>query len=674
MAIPIKILAGHDGEIAVDLEAQSIDMVIDRNISAFPTPNNLLKRIAVDTNIPRVTMEINGILTDDEGIDVTRASGVEDLVSVTPMRTLINFGSLMPTEPNSNFTPVKRALGTRQPSIPTLELSVKESFVKNSINTIENLDVPANENFNAVASANAATRINTNLKFTGAHSVGTTGALAVSASISGVSTSASVLISKDDRIVKNTGELIGIVQSVTDTTVTFTAGIAHSISANDKLFASAKCFNHRNEFLGYAINLKYNFGGGIPVPSVESVDLTLDRKIESNILRRTKITLNKSNDSLENLLHHNCIKIIPSYWLEDPSRGPTGSDPRSDIAFSNNVYPKYGIKFIFDATKTPDIAGGSDTPTLNDTGVQIFERTSFHQGYCTPPVLDAAYRDLEILIPIKGITSLPDNQSPAEGLALLLSQALALPTIFTKTVKNDSFTLNPTGTSTLAATFNVTRNNSIVLIEQTYKPQTPVEHPEIFNDRLKETVIIQAFNSISAFSSFGTKSAGDKAQDLIGLISNSSTNTGDLFKGIQIPYDSLITSSGVTGVARNFFLTFGEIPASEKTSLSNTRAASDTMLGLQLTGDAGGNKTDRSDNEKSLLEEWFGSAGEAIESLVGFVTTAISDIFITLKSDAHGNDGGIRIIPEKLHVRYDAGNNYYAYSLLLVATDFVIGV
>jgi hypothetical protein len=460
------------------------------------------------------------------------------------------------------------------------------------------------------------------------------------------------------------------VQSVTNTTVTFTAGIAHSISANDKLFASAKCFNHRNEFLGYTTNLTFNTTGA---KNITSVDLTLDRKIESDILAGTKLTFNKSNDSLENLLHYNCIKIIPSYWLEDPSRGPTGSDPRSDVAFSNNVYPKYGIKFIFDATKTPTIAGGSDTPALN-TGNQIFERTSYHQGYCTPPTLDAAFRDLEILIPIKGITSLPDNQSPAEGLALLLSQALALTTTFTKTATNDSFTLNPTDTSTLAATFNVTRNNSIVLIEQTYKPQTPVEHPEVFNDRLKETVNIQAFNSISAFSSLGTKSAGDKAQDLIGLISNSSTNTGDLFKGIQIPYDSLITSSGVTGVARNFFLTFGEIPASEKTSLSNTRAASDTMLGLQLTGDAGGNKTDRSNNEKSLLEEWFGSAGEAIESLVGFVTTAISDIFITLKSDAHGNDGGIRIIPEKLHVRYDAGNNYYAYSLLLVATDFVIGV
>tara|TARA_R100001015_G_C4634780_1_gene202075 strand:- start:246 stop:2255 length:2010 start_codon:yes stop_codon:yes gene_type:complete len=669
MAIPIKILAGHDGEIAVDLEAQSIDMVIDRNISAFPTPNNLLKRIAIDTNIPRVTMEINGILTDDEGIDVTRASGVEDLISVTPMRTLINFGSLMPTEPNSNFTPVKRALGTNRPVADTLELFVRNSLSRNSTNTVEDLDIDPTL-VTAAGVLQMVTKIQTNLKFTGAHSVGATGALAVSASISGVSTPANVLISKDDRIVKSTGELIGIVQSVTDTTVTFTAGIAHSISANDLLFASAKCFNHRNEFLGYTTNLTFNTTGA---KNITSVDLTLDRKIESDILEGTRLTFNKSNDSLENLLHHNCVKIIPSYWLEDSSRGPTGSDPRSDVAFSNNVYPKYGIKFIFDATKTPAIAGGSDTPALN-TGNQIFERTSFHQGYCTPPALDAAFRDLEILIPIKGITTLPDNQSPAEGLALLLSQALALTTTFTKTAKNDSFTLNPTGTSTLAATFNVTRNNSIVLIEQTYKPQTPVEHPEIFNDRLKETVNIQAFNSISAFSSFGIKSAGDKAQDLIGLISNSSTNTGDLFKGIQIPYDSLITSSGVTGVARNFFLTFGEIPASEKTSLSNTRAASDTMLGLQLTGDAGGNKTDRSDNEKSLLEEWFGSAGEAIESLVGFVTTAISDIFITLKSDAHGNDGGIRIIPEKLHVRYDAGNNYYAYSLLLVATDFVIGV
>ena len=148
-----------------------------------------------------------------------------------------------------------------------------------------------------------------------------------------------------------------------------------------------------------------------------------------------------------------------------------------------------------------------------------------------------------------------------------------------------------------------------------------------------------------------------------------------MFQGIQIPYDSLITSSGVTGIARNFFLTFGDIAPSEKGALANNRSASELMRELTLTGDAGGNKSDKGENKESLLANWAGSiVPDEVESLVGFLTNAVSDVFVTLDTEAHGNDGGIRIMPEKLHVRYDAGNNYYAYSLLLVATDFVIGV
>ena len=96
MAIPIKLITG-DKSIIVDLEAQSVDMAIDRNVSAFPTPANILKRFAVDTNIPRITMEINGILIDDDGVDISGISNVDDAVTITPMRTLINFGSFMNT-------------------------------------------------------------------------------------------------------------------------------------------------------------------------------------------------------------------------------------------------------------------------------------------------------------------------------------------------------------------------------------------------------------------------------------------------------------------------------------------------------------------------------------------------------------------------------------------------
>ena len=51
----------------MDLLAQTIDITVERNASVFPTPNNVLKRFAIDTNTPRVMMEMNGIIIGDEG-------------------------------------------------------------------------------------------------------------------------------------------------------------------------------------------------------------------------------------------------------------------------------------------------------------------------------------------------------------------------------------------------------------------------------------------------------------------------------------------------------------------------------------------------------------------------------------------------------------------------------
>ena len=68
---------------------------------------------------------------------------------------------------------------------------------------------------------------------------------------------------------------------------------------------------------------------------------------------------------------------------------------------------------------------------------------------------------------------------------------------------------------------------------------------------------------------------------------------------------------------------------------------------------------------------YFGNFGDTVYLLGAFAVDFVSDTFLTLLSDPHGNDGGIRIIPEKLHVRYDAGNNYYAYNLRLLASDLL---
>ena len=121
MATPIRLLGGLNNELQMDLLAQTIDITVERNASVFPTPNNVLKRFAIDTNTPRVMMEMNGIIIGDEGgvsSDGT-ASGIS-IDQSTPMRTLINFGSMLPSRtfqwlcPNqssSRYTRKNRLLG-----------------------------------------------------------------------------------------------------------------------------------------------------------------------------------------------------------------------------------------------------------------------------------------------------------------------------------------------------------------------------------------------------------------------------------------------------------------------------------------------------------------------------------------------------------------------------------
>ena len=92
-----------------------------------------------------------------------------------------------------------------------------------------------------------------------------------------------------------------------------------------------------------------------------------------------------------------------------------------------------------------------------------------------------------------------------------------------------------------------------------------------------------------------------------------------------------------------------------------------------LTGDEGGN----ADNDGA--DSFFDKVLDAVVpddllSIFSFFGDLFEDIFVTIGTEPHGNDGGIRIMPEKLHVRYDAGNKYYAFTMVLVATDFVLGV
>ena len=273
--------------------------------------------------------------------------------------------------------------------------------------------------------------------------------------------------------------------------------------------------------------------------------------------------------------------------------------------------------------------------------------------------------DAIVNIPIKGLMTTADK-SPSTIFAQLFYTAFELTSnISTKNISE-------TG-KTLSTAFKATINGPIVVIEQLYHPDDVIEHPPMVTNAFSELLNPQIFQLSSSRNVNSARSAGDKVQDLIGLVSNSEKNI-DMFRGIQIPYDSLVTSSGVTATARNFFLTFGSLPQSQKTSDENTRAASQLMNQFLLTGDEGGNADD--DGANSWFDKITGDLGiEKLQSIVGFFADVIEDLFVTIPgTQAHGNDGGIRIMPEKLHVRYDAGNNYYAFTMLLVATDFVIGV
>lgn len=679
MAIPIRLLAGLKNDIQVNLIAQSIDMTVERNISAFPTPNNYLKRFAIDTNTPRMTVEIHGIITDDEGVNLQSTGVGETAVSTSPAKTLINFGSLLATEAFSTYTPTGSARQTKKgqllnPSVTTYgKLRTSQLYRKESTNLLSGLQ---GEGLGAygLAKPGAGTivegniPIEPNLKFTGAHSIGATGALNVETTLF-YATPLSItdnpnligavrLLSIGDRVVNQNNAFIGIISALTSTTVTFEDALTVAISANDTLYITPKCFNSKNEFVGYVTSIYDD--SAVSVGSTTRWYVQFSDVIETDLIEGDVLSFNKSNDSVEQSLHGEFIKIVPSYWLEDVRRNPISSLCKRDSGMGISQYGHVGIRFEFDANQRPTLLGGSATPSIKYTT----SSTSRVGGFTyTRDKEDAYHFDAVVTIPIKGIAT-TNGKNPAVIMASLLEDALQL----TGNITNFSFKVNEQG-QTLPDAFKVSRYESIVVIEQKYIPDNPVSDLYPFSPSLSDMVqVVQATNLVD---NGAKKSAGDKVQDLIGLVSNSNKNI-DMFRGIQIPYDSLITSSGVTGIARNFFLTFGDIPATEKGALANTRSASELMNQMVINS-VGGNIDD--DAKEGFLD-WIENvpiAGEIV-SIFGFLKSAIEDTFVTLGTEAHGNDGGIRIMPEKLHVRYDAGNNYYAFTMLLVATDFVIGV
>ena len=658
MAIPIRLLLAN-GNNEIDLVAQSIDMSVNRNISAFPTPNNALQRFAVDTNTPSIKIDINGIFTDDEGLNVDSGSTVT--LDSEPMRTAINFGALMPIKRN-DFTTARHvngydARGEGEHLIHRNFIAV-DNIPKGQISTITLLGITG-----TIYEEASDDTEELNVKpFSGFESTGSfSGVSQITVSHFSNSFNASERIDVGERLVKENGDLLGIVSSVSTNTINFTTNIATALSANDGIHISYRVFNNIGEEVGFADYL-------IDDPAVDDGDtaeytLGLTTVNAAEINQGQVVAINRK-PPIVGRFRDQCIKIIPSYWLENPpvpgltidssmERTPTPYSPSNATTDNGNV-PRVGIRLNFDL-------GSPYTNTPARTRVALLGRGS----------TDAATYDATIKVPIGGIDG---TNNPALEMAKQVEKAFELSGAFVNSLSSKPG-FNPAGDKTLVSAFTVTRSGVIVTIEQKYKPDIDIIHPSSLSPDLTDSFSRDLeFHSAGSTPTQSKKSAGDKAQDLIGLVSNANRNT-DLLRGIQIPYDSLVNSSGLTGVARNFFITFGEVPTSDKKSESNSMAASQTMTDLTLGMSDGGTGDESPDK---WYERILKSVGlEEVEAIFGFLVGAAKDaLWITLNQNGAdgGNSGGIRIIPEKLHVRYDAGNNYYAFDLELLASDYVIGV
>tara|TARA_R100000406_G_scaffold95583_2_gene90338 strand:+ start:2792 stop:4762 length:1971 start_codon:yes stop_codon:yes gene_type:complete len=656
MAIPIRLNIGQTGASQIELKAQSFDVSVDRNVSTFPTPfTGDMKRFAVDTNIPRVEIEISGIIEDDVAPLAGAAAELESKAA-----NIIDFTRVLPINAADYENLPRQALDGNGTPFESKQFIVKRDYEEGEatiINVRGNANGIAPGTFNLGLNFNNAL-VDTLWKTTSAYTAGATDTISVEFTDEEISAGriesgrvdvASVFL--ENMVITNeAGDSIGRVQSTTANTITFTAPIGNDIGAGEELQRRARIFNRFGQEIGIVtstVGVATNTDNKIHLSAGNAVPLKDGETIHYGAVPPLEEVLGKPGIFL---------KFSPSYWVEQPNRSALGQTYPLDGGIGRSTTGGHqGIRFYFDA----------DNPYTDPPFIyRIANRNSTNSSGGA----DGIDYDAAIDIPIKGIY---DADNPAAKLAERVEDAFKL----TGAVTISTNPLEPNGGTNLPAAFNVTRSGAMLVIEQTYVPDVVIKDYSPFSTKLIELFDIRAAAiANSKVKVNAQKSAGDRVQDIMGLMADSAADSESVIRGIQIPYDSLITSSGVTGVARNFFLTFGEIDIDSKGAKANTLSASHTFENLSLNkSDTGG------EIQGDSLESFFGKllSGEiidAVRSVGGWAKNVMTDLWVTLTTDGHGNDGGIRIIPEKLHVRYDAGHQYYAFNLKLVASDFVVGV
>jgi|5B_taG_2_1085324.scaffolds.fasta_scaffold00085_2 hypothetical protein len=674
MALPIRLIVGPDNLMEIPLEAQSLDITVDRNASAFPTPNNIVGRVAIDTNIPAIGIEIGGIFHDDTNnsfdVETTRPA-------VSGGDIVFNFASTMPT---TNFVTAEDFRENVQWHLGQLDdfhvIQFPKNFAKSTSAPTSDINIDDIEDRAIYGSMLNLLSVESNVGNDPISAINHPSAGTYSAGSTSIDVDQGINFKVKDRIHLANGTFVGTITGISTNTLTFSEGTKVALPNNTDLHSfKTTVFSSTGQVIGSVVDFDSKLKG-YPATKMVVDKIKLDGFFQP-VYKDVKyyLVVNGTAPPLEEVLHDKSIFLYPNHWRMDlisKSEGEgngvcNGPEPIAvRLKFSNEM-----AHADHQNQKFANVQVAGSHPSI------IQEGRHYEQVNGGIRVASSRGRDVIVKVPIGGISTHAVNGNPASTLALIVKKALEL----TTDVMNVGFIDEGTG-ETIPDAFSVQVSGPILKVKQKVRPINAnlmsvlepcarIGSAENYNFG-KALAQIEFFtDNYGVYSvSANSKSAGDKVQDLIGLVSNAKKNR-DLIRGIQIPYDSLIQSDAVTPTARNFFLTFGEQDPDAKGSAGNTLDATHTMIPGLLPGDLGGDPLE--DKGSGILDN-IAEFGEAIGAIASFVKNFIGDTFITLLSDPHGNDGGIRIVPEKLHVRYDAGNNYYAFNLRLLASDFVIGV
>lgn len=322
------------------------------------------------------------------------------------------------------------------------------------------------------------------------------------------------------------------------------------------------------------------------------------------------------------------------------------------------------IELVMDGSTTSNRAGGAGTPSVR-SGSNLIESGKV--------IID---------VPVGGIDTNPDNGNPAKTIALVVKDALELTTAITNLAPG----VDGNGGKRVVDAVDVAvspENDAVLIITQKYVNE---EYNIPYNsvgesNALADTIMVR----MNRRKQGNLMSAGDKAQTLMGLFANA--DSGDVLRGIQIPYDSLIQSDAVTPEVRNFFTTYGRtVRASHKTSEANTLPSSQPMLSPSASSKSGQDILDEAEEStgSTLLDKVLGAVDDVVEFVVdaiglgdlydGFkeIVTGIGDALSGEASEGLRTNG-IYVLPENFHLRKEAALNYYVADLDLIMVHKVAG-